>query len=184
MNHIFLYIGAGGAVVTILLFWALRSKKPVALSKVNPETQLLDALEIRPQMMAYQIFDEADWKYVCESAPVEERAMFLKDRTRIALLWLDEMRGQAAQVMWLHRLASRQAKNLSATLEIEIAANYGALLLCCMLMRVAIRAHGPFGARIMMDRLLGCSRRLWQESEDLLTSLGVPRRVELTIVEK
>lgn len=184
MSHLFIYFVAGGGAVAILLFWAARSRRHPAISPADPQTQLLDALEIRPQLLARQIFDDADWKYVCESVSLEERRRFLLERTNIALMWLNEMRGQAAQVMCLHRQASMRATDLSTGLELEIAGNYAALLACCYAMRVAIRLHGPFGTRAMMDRLLGCSSRLWQESEQLLATLGAPRRVEVTVIQK
>jgi hypothetical protein len=183
MNHLFVYFVAGGGAVAILLFWATRTKRHHVLS-TDPQLQLLDALEIRPQLLACQIFDDGDWKYVCDAAPAGERKIFLRERTNIALTWLNEMRAQAAQVMWLHRQASRRAPDLSASLELEIAGNYAAFLACCYAMRVAIRLRGPFGTRATMDRLLGCSSRLWQGSEQLLATLGVPRRVQVTVVEK
>lgn len=184
MNHLFVYFAAGGAFVGVLLFWALRAKSPALGSQETPESQLLDALEIRPQMMAHQIFDDRDWNFVREAAPTEERPLFLRDRKRVALIWLEEMRKQVAEVMWLHRQAARRATDLSATLELQIAANYFAFLFCWRAMQIGIHLRGPFGARLMMERLLGCSRRLWQESEQLLASLGMPRRVEVTVVEK
>ena len=184
MNHLFIYFVAGGGAVAILLFWTERSRRHHLMSQADPQTQLLDALEIRPQLLARQIFDDGDWKYVCEAAAAGERRNFLRERTNIALMWLNEMRGQAAQVMWLHRQASMRVTDLSASMELEIAGNYAAFLACCYAMRVAIRVRGPFGTRAMMDRLLGCSSRLWQGSEQLLATLGVPRRVQVTVVEK
>ena len=154
MNETVLLISVGLVLLLLLLLWARRSAREMASARDDSAARsALRALEfgIPSRRLARRIFASEDWDYVSSRAPSRIQRVLLRERTRIALKWLDDTVEKVNEVIEAHKVAARRHKGLLARVELRLALNYAAFLLFCLLVRMVIRSQGPF----LPGRLVG-----------------------------
>ena len=111
-------------------------------------------LELPSPMVARGISDPLDRQFVRDQSPKLEKA-FIKDRARLARLWLQENRNFLNRLMRLHRLIARTSTNLSVSTELRVAANYVVLSGILLASDVLVLLAGPFRARYVGSLAMG-----------------------------
>src|ERR1700751_2075463 len=101
MIYFVVYLLFGATAIAILVGWAVGRRRPAPGRTDDSLILLIEALTRRPQDYAGRIFDQEDWQFVCASVGKDERVAFLRARTRLAVMWLNEIRGHVARIMQL-----------------------------------------------------------------------------------
>ncbi|HET9399816.1 MAG TPA: hypothetical protein VFO34_02610 [Candidatus Acidoferrales bacterium] len=147
---------------------------------LNGETAILHSLgDVLPANRATiaNIFKKHDLEFVGKAAP-ELRDAFLRERKRLALLWILQTRRRATRLMQIHRMAVREHPELQVEMELKLAASYWQLLCLCGLLQLVISARGPFETQRMTRFVTESASEFWAASDRILTGLkgGLPRR--------
>jgi len=167
MTYLVLFIGAGIVSIVLLTVWTLRTEGERGLSE-EPEL-LHSAGELRPagRETVANIFAECDWQFISGAEP-DFRDAFLRERKRLALMWILQTRGRASRVMRLHRMAVREHPELQAGMELQLAAKYWKLWALCTTLQVMIGARGPFKTRSMAQSVTESASNFWTVADRLL----------------
>jgi hypothetical protein len=144
-------------LATIVAIVVLRDAPPKSLSNGGRRGEfstVLTALELNlpSQVLADRIFSQKDLELVMREAPSRARA-FRKDRTRIAILWLDDTRLCVARLFQFYRITVRGNADLDFWTELRVAGNYLTFLTVVIGLRWLVFLRGPFYAQGLVARL-------------------------------
>jgi hypothetical protein len=134
-----------GAVLLLLLMgvatqgW-LASRK---LQDLAPASSGEDVLQACSEELVSRIFSRADWEFVRGLKAGSIERLFERERKKVALVWVRQTSAMIRKVMREHAQAARQSKNLKSWTEINILAQFLALMTICGILSVAIRIVGP-----------------------------------------
>jgi hypothetical protein len=98
-----------------------------------------------------RIFALEDLEFVQRENPWLKSTL-ARERSRIALLWLKDLRTSAKRVFLLHRLIARQSASLSVAAEVRVLSGYLAFRVLLEAARILIHVLGPWGARQTIRR--------------------------------
>ena len=133
-----------GAVLLLLL--AVVTKGWLAarqLQDVAPASREEDAMEPCAQEVVSRIFSRADWGFVRGLKAGRIERLFKQERKRVALVWVRQTSAIIRKVMREHAEAARQSANLKFSMEINIFAQFLALMAVCGTLSLAIQITGP-----------------------------------------
>ena len=111
-----------------------------------------------------QIFGAADWHFVRAHASKQIQGLFLKERRRIALCWLSEVRGRARDAMRFHLVHAGKSGKIVPMLELRLATNYVVIQARCEFIALILVLWGPVAVR----RMVGSASHLSEQLRDLL----------------
>jgi hypothetical protein len=137
----------------ILAFGGLGPKSESLASAIAPnsvQSELLSLahdLELPSYKVVAGICDSRDLAFIKAKAPALRKEL-IRDRSRLARLWLKENRRDLSQLLRLHRLIERTSQNLSVLAEFQIAAAYVSLQFLLLVAELVVIAAGPFHARL------------------------------------
>jgi hypothetical protein len=171
----FLLIGA--ALLSSLLFLARRGgPRAEGDSRVLLEARkALDALQggLLPEELVQRIFARDDLDYIVSSAvPARVRDLFVGERKRIALSWINQVRSQVSSLKRFHVGAARSYAQLGLRTELELACHFAALLFACRALRLAVYVGGPYVAPRMVDATATAAAKICAISEESLAFLN------------
>jgi hypothetical protein len=106
-----------------------------------------------------RIFSDSDLQYVFSLESPALVQLFLRERRRLALLWVREVRSQILQLVRFHRSQSGFYTNLSFTEELSLTRTFWSLLLVCRSLQFLIYLRGPFVARAIAGRAVSSAGR-------------------------
>lgn len=159
MTHLILFLGFGlGLLVAVYL---LVVRRPASLA-VGSAQALLDARRslgilqsaLLPQEFVSRIFADEDYAYVQKvDLPSVER-MFLRERKKICLSWVERIRLQISLLMQFHRSYSRFCDRLSVPMELSLVVNFATLLFCCRALQISILLRGPYAGGVVTRRAI------------------------------
>jgi hypothetical protein len=133
-----------GAVLLLLL--ALAALTGLLASK-PPELQLAaseeDVTEPCPEAFLNNVFSRADCEFVRRLKARSVEHLFEQERKKVALVWVRHISAVVRRVMRQHVQAARQSRNLKFSTEINILAQFLALMGVCGILWVAIQIAGP-----------------------------------------
>lgn len=165
--------------IAILLFLSL-----FVLARRNPRTagvsgalvearQALGALQagLLPTNLVQRIFAAEDWDYVRSETAKPVRQMFLEERKRIAILWIDQVRSQIRNLRRFHRGAARHYAQLNPRMEMELAFRFSALMAACRALHIVVYLGGPYAAPRMIGAMANAAGRACEISEQSLSFL-------------
>ena len=89
------------------------------------------------------IFSSDDEQFISGEADVKLRALFRRERKRLALRWIERQKHEAAGIMSRHRDASRQAADLLPANELRLLLRYARLRLTFEFLAVSVWLVGP-----------------------------------------
>ena len=156
-----------GAV--LLLFLAVVTKGWLAarqLQDVAPASREEDAMEPCAQEVVSRIFSRADWEFVHGLKTGRIERLFKQERKRVALVWVRQTSAIIRKVMREHGEAARQSANLKFSMEINIFAQFLALMAVCGTLALAIQITGP----VWLGGLAHYAQRLSQQVTKLQKS--------------
>ena len=134
-----------GAMLLLLLL-AVVTKGWLAarqLQDVARASREEDAMEPCAQEVVSRIFSRADWEFVRGLKAGRIERLFVRERKRIALVWVRQTSAIIRRVMREHAEAARQSANLKFSTEINIQAQFLTLMAVCGTLAVAIQIAGP-----------------------------------------
>ena len=145
-------IGASGAllVAVVLLFVILAWVRANlgqrdALSDVDPsppQCENADNGVCSPEFVS-RIFAREDQEFISRlDSPYVER-LFRRERTAVALLWVQQTSAAIRRIMLQHLETSRRSKDLHVATEAKIFAQYAQLRFLCGILFVSIELMGP-----------------------------------------
>jgi hypothetical protein len=156
-----------GAV--LLLFLAVVTKGWLAarqLQDVAPASREEDAMEPCAQEVVSRIFSRGDWEFVRGLKTGRIERLFKQERKRVALVWVRQTSAIIRKVMREHGEAARQSANLKFSMEINIFAQFLALMAVCGTLALAIQITGP----VWLGGLAHYAQRLSQQVTKLQES--------------
>ena len=164
----------------ILLLYALirRSNLPVEGSAYQfvEARGSLRALQrdLLPRDFIDRLFDRSDLEYIRAQTCGEVRRMFLAERKRISILWVQRVRSEIQKLVHFHRGHSRFQSEISIVTELRLAADFGALLIICRMLEAIFYFRGPYAAAWLVDSAAATAARLCTVSEKSLAFLNAP----------
>jgi hypothetical protein len=124
-----------------------------------------------PPELVERIFARADLDYVISEVPESVRALFMKERKRIALSWVNQVRRQILCLRRFYLGSARSYARLSFRTEIELALDFAALLFACRALQVVLYVRGPFAVPGMVESTAAVAARVCKVSEESLAFL-------------
>jgi len=167
-----LAIGLGLIVLLALLFRRTESTTDERHSPKGLSSLPSLRFEDRQQYLADRIFGREDWDFALSHASKEIQRLFLRERKKIALFWLSEIRGQARAAMRLHVSHAGKSERLVPMIELRLAIDYFSVRIKCEFIAVVLLLRGPAGLRSMVGQASHLSDNLRALLESAMKSEG------------
>jgi len=176
MIQLIAFLTVGLVLSSSLLFLMMRrAPRPEGGSGALVEArQALNSLQaglLPPELIA-RIFAKEDLEYVLGETPKQIQDMFLEERKKTALCWVNQVRTQVISLKRFHLGSARFYARLSMRTEMELALNFTALLLACRALQLVMYVWGPYAAPRMVDSTAAAAARVCKISEASLAFLN------------
>ncbi len=174
MIQLILFLFVGALLFSSIFFLSRRNPRTEGSSKVLVEArQALNSLQsgLLPPELVGRIFAREDFEYVANHTPKHVQEMFRKERKRIALAWVDQVRSEVVSLRRFHLGAARFYAKLKFKTEMTLAFDFAALLLTCRALRAFLYMRGPYAAPRMVQTTAAAAARLCDVSEKALAFL-------------
>lgn len=132
-----------GAFVLVLAGYFLKHRNQKTLSAAARDRRHDDQTRGSPQVFE-NLFESRDLEYVQRKCSPEVLLLFQVERRRLFLLWLREIRLEAAQSLQTHAQQARMSARLEPSVELKIALRYWCLCWTCALAWIMVHLLGPF----------------------------------------
>ena len=133
-------------VVLLLLLMVMATKGWLASRNLH-EMSLArgeeDITEPCPEEFVLRIFSRADWDFVRGFGATSIERLFERERRGVASAWVRQTSAMIRRIMRGHAEAARQSQNLEVSMEINILAQYLALMAVCGILSIVIQIAGP-----------------------------------------
>jgi hypothetical protein len=171
------FLTVGGVLFVFLLLLARRGKAEGGAEALVGARQALFALQtdLLPPWLVGRIFAQDDLDFVASEGTAELRALFLKDRKKIALFWVDRVQDEIRLLRYLHLGSARFYARLDFRSEIALAADFALLFFTCRALQFALHLGGPYAASGMVGTVAGAAARVCDVSGRSLAFLTTPR---------
>lgn len=128
-------------------------------------------LDLLPSELVGRIFATRDSEYIRAETSTRIQEMFQRERKRIALSWVRQVRGQILSLRRFHLGAARFYAQLSFRTEVGLALDFAALLFACRVLQVVLYLRGPYAVPRMVEATASAAARLCSVSEKSLAFL-------------
>jgi hypothetical protein len=175
--QLLLFLLIGAALLSSLLFLVGRGgPRPEGDSRVLVEARnALDALQggLLPEEFVRRIFAKKDRDYIVSlGAPRRVHDLFMAERKKIALSWIDQVRRQVSSLKHFHVEMARSYAKLGLGAELELACHFTALLVTCRALHMAVYLGGPYAAPSMVGATATAAAKICAISEQSLAFLN------------
>jgi hypothetical protein len=176
VTALIIYLLVGGGLLVFLL--ALARRKSARVEGCGREfveaRHALQTLQwgLLPENVIERLFDRGDLQYVTSETPPEIRKLFLAERKRIALTWVERIRREIRNLMHFHLGYSRFQAKLKLRTELRLALDFVLLLLACRALQLVLYVRGPYSAPGMVEAAAGAAARVCSISEKSLAFLN------------
>jgi hypothetical protein len=170
------FLTVGGVLFVFLLLLARRGRAEGGAETLVSARQALFTLqtELLPAGLVGRIFAKDDLDFVDSEGSRQIRALFLKERQRIALLWVGRVRDQIRLLRSLHLGSARFYARLDLKTELALAADFGLLLVSCRALQLAFVVGGPYATPSMVGTVADAAARVCDISKQSLAFLTTP----------
>lgn len=175
MIQLIFFLSIGALLFLCLFLLARRNPRPEGSSGALIEArQALTALQtgLLPIELVQRIFTQEDWEYIRSEAPKAVREIFMEERKKVALFWIEQVRTQIRSLRRFHRGAARSYARLNPRLEMELALWFAGLTGACSLLQVLVYLGGPYAAPGMVGAMANAASRACKISERSLAFLN------------
>jgi len=169
------FLSIGALLFASLFFLARRNSRPEGSSGALIEArQALVTLQagLLPAELVHRIFANEDWEFVRSEAPAKVRELFMEERKKVALLWVEQVRTQIRSLRRFHRGSARSYARLNPRLEMELALSFAWLMSACRLLQLVVYVGGPYAAPRMVGAMANAASRACKISEQSLAFLN------------
>src|SRR5579872_7040898 len=116
-------------IVLFLVLYVLARRSPSVEGSAQAVLEARQALvalqgDLLPAETLTRIFDKRDFEYVVARAPLQIQELFLQERQRIAISWVDQIRKQISSLEGFHRGTARFYSRLSLRTELQLAGDF------------------------------------------------------------
>lgn len=173
MIQLLFFLTVGGVLFVFLLLLARRGKaEGGAEALVNARQALLTLqTELLPAGLVGRIFAKDDLEFVDSEGSQEVRDLFLRERQKVALLWVERVKDEIRLLRYLHLGSARFYARLDLKTEVVLAADFGLLLISCKALELAFVMRGPFAAPRMVGTVANAAARVCDISQQSLAFL-------------
>src|SRR5271157_199857 len=137
----------GLLLLIVLVVFVRRQGSPArdihSISESSGDPRHFGELEVCPPELVARIFSREDWELILQTHSPCLRRLFLRERKRVALLWVRETSRDIRQVMRNHTEAAKQAADIRFRTELSLFLMYIELLLMCETLSLLITTVGP-----------------------------------------
>ncbi|MGD1210212.1 MAG: hypothetical protein ABR973_02490 [Candidatus Acidiferrales bacterium] len=175
MIQLIFFLLVGALLLSSLFFLARRGSRAEGNARVLVEArQALNALQVGllPRELVARIFANDDREYVASAAPGPLYELFLNERKKVALSWVNQVHTQVLSLKRFHLGAARFYTRLSLRTEIELAWHFAALLIACRAVQLVVYLGGPFAAPRMVGTTATVAAKVCEISEKSLAFLN------------
>jgi hypothetical protein len=169
------FLGAGLFALLFLLWMRERARPEGGAEALLNAQNALNALKggLLPGALVARIFAQDDLRFVASASSVEIQQAFAKDRKRLALFWITQVRGQILSLRKFHLGKSRFYARLSLATELSLAASFSVLLAECRILQAIIYVRGPYAFPRLVERTIAAAARLCGVSERSISFLSL-----------
>jgi hypothetical protein len=171
-------IGAVVLLVLILVWIKAESASrhlPSGLDEWPPDQS--DAEDLCPPEFVSQIFSGQDLAFISRLESPDLKRHFLRERTTVALLWVQQTTAAIRRVMRRHLEASRLSEDIEFASEARIFLQYAQLRLSCGVLSLLIGLAGPQKLRGVALYVDGLTQRIGNVLRGLESGSG-PREMD------
>jgi hypothetical protein len=149
----------GAVVLLVLILVWIRADStarhpPSVLDAWLPEQG--DGVEVCPPEFVSQIFSGQDLAFISRLESPELKIHFLRERSAVELLWVQQTTAAIRRIMRRHLEASRLSEDIEFAMEARIFLQYAQLRLICGVLFLLIGLAGPqrlHGIALRADKL-------------------------------
>ncbi len=162
MVQLIFFLGVGALLFVFLLVLAARGKAEGGARALIGARQALYTLrsELLPHDMVARIFAREDLDFVLSLRSPAVQLMFVTQRKRVALIWVERIQAQIRHLRHLHLGSARFYARLEFKTELSLAWNFTILLVSCQALKAAIWIGGPYAAPAMVGAVAGAATRV------------------------
>lgn len=174
MIQLLFFLSVGVLLFVFLLLLARRGKAEGGAEALVNARQALFTLqtELLPTGLVGRIFAEDDLEFVDSEGSEDVRALFLKERQKVALLWVGRVRDEIRLLRYLHLGSARFYARLDFKTEIILMADFGLLLISCKALELLFAVGGPFAAPSVVGAVASTAARVCDISKQSLAFLS------------
>ena len=175
MIQLILFLFVGALLFSSLFFIMRRSPRAEGGSEVLVEArQALNALQVGllPPELVGRLFAKEDLDYILSQTPQNIHALFMEERKKTALSWVDQVRRQVLSLKRFHLGSARFYARLNFRVEVELAFDFAVLLLECRALQVLLYVWGPYAVPGMVGSTAAAAARVCKISEASLEFLN------------
>jgi len=173
-----------GALLFVSLFFLVRrsSRAEGSAELLFEARQSLNTLQfgLLPAQIVERIFAKDDFAYVLTGSPRPVHELFLKERKKIALCWVSQIRTHILSLKQFHLRSARFYSRVSFWAEINLALEFAALLAACRLLQIMLYIRGPYAAPYVVGAMAAGAAKVCDISEKSLAFLKQPELETLT----
>lgn len=138
--------------------------------------QALNALQsnLLPSDLVRRVFAREDLNFVSSSGSKKIRSAFLRERKRVALSWVSQLRTHVLSLKQFHSGRSRFYAQLDLRTEIALALSFASLLFVCRILEAVFYIRGPFAAPRIVGAATAVAENICTASERSLAFLSSP----------
>ena len=173
MIQLLLFLTLGAVLFVFLIVLARRGKAEGGGTALVEARQALFTLQtdLLPPAFVSRIFARDDLEFVRSQRSPALEDLFLTERRRIALQWVDGVREQVALLRQLHLGSARFYARLEFKTEVRLALDFLLLSLSCRLLHVAFLIGGAYAMPGTVTSVAGKAGRVCEVSQRSLAFL-------------
>lgn len=175
MTQLILFLFVAALLLASLLLLARRSSRAEGGAEALVEArQALTYLQtgLLPPELVSRFFAIEDFEFVASAAPPAVYSVFCRERQKIVLAWLGQVRLQIKTLRHFHLGAARFYARLGLRSEVALAMDFASLLLTCRALQVLVYFGGPRVAPRTIGAAAAAGLRICQAYEEALAFLS------------
>jgi hypothetical protein len=173
--QLIVFVGLGAGLL-ILIYFFVRSPQPRAEGGAQALVEARHALNslqsgLLPADLVERVFAQGDLRFVSSAAGVNVQQLFLRERKRIALSWVAQVRRQVLSLKQFHSGQSRFYARLDVGTEVVLALSFASLLILCRVLQATFYVRGPYAAPRVVGIAITAAGKVCAASERSLAFL-------------
>ncbi|MGH9715903.1 MAG: hypothetical protein ACRD4R_04125 [Candidatus Acidiferrales bacterium] len=177
MIQMILFSFVGALLFASLILFVLRSSRPEGGAEALVQarkalTQLQTAL--LPAEIVDRFCSSEDYEFVASIGSARVNSFFCRQRKKIVLAWIGQVRRQIKGLRRFHLGAARFYARLTFRSEVSLAIDFAILLIACRALQILVWIGGPRVAPRMVGATAAAGLRICEISGHALAFLAVP----------
>jgi hypothetical protein len=167
------FLSLAVAFFAFLAYFAYRGRAEGGAVVLVEARQALFTLEndLICEQFVSRIFAPEDLEFVNSEHSAAIRRLFLEERKKVALIWVDRVQSQIRQLRHLHLGSARFYAQLDFKTELFLARDFTMLLVACWMLHLAFLVGGAYAAPGMVGNVAAAAGRVCEISRQSLAFL-------------